>query len=73
MKTKLRRFAIYAVITTTSLFLAFMLLDLHHGTAREKMMKNLIIAVTAGVGTSASLVFFWNSPGTPNNNASGQR
>ena len=61
MKTRIRRFAIYAVIMTSMLFICFTLLDLFEGTARERMIKNAILAVTTGVMTSASLTL-WLKP-----------
>lgn len=61
MKTRIRRFAIYSVIMTSMLFICFTLLDLFEGTARERMIKNAILAVTTGVMTSASLTL-WLKP-----------
>jgi len=61
MKTRIRRFAIYSVILTSMLFICFTLLDLFEGTARERMIKNAILAVTTGVMTSASLTL-WLKP-----------
>lgn len=55
MKTRIRRFAIYSFIMVSMLFIFFTLLDLFEGTAREKNIKNVILSVTTGVMTSASL------------------
>ena len=40
MKTRLKRFAIMSVGMTVALFISLMLLDLHDGEAREKLLTN---------------------------------
>ncbi len=65
MKTRIRRFAIYSVILTSMLFICFTLLDLFEGTARERIIKNVILSVTTGVMTSASLTL-WLKPENQN-------
>jgi len=49
------------------LFICFTLLDLFEGTAREKIIKNVILSVTTGVMTSASLTL-WLKPENQNRN-----
>ena len=65
MKTKLRRFALYSLILTASLFIGLMLPDLHDGEARNFFLTNLIIAVSTGIMTPASLVFCKKSTSKP--------
>ena len=61
MKTKLKLFAIMSVGMTVVLFICLMLLDQHDGEAREKLPANLILAVSVGILSSASLIFFKKS------------
>jgi len=65
MKTKLRRFAIYSLILTATLFIVLMLLDMNDGEAREKLPANLIIALSVGILTPAALIFLKRSTGKP--------
>lgn len=70
MKTKLKRFAIYSLILTAVVFISLMLLDLHDGEAREKLPANLIIALSVGILTPATLIFFRKSNRQPKQNDS---
>jgi len=65
MKTKLRRFAIYSLIMTVTLFIVLMLLDMLDGEAGEKLPANLIIALSVGILTPAALIFFKKSNRQP--------
>ncbi len=65
MKTKLKRFAILSVIMVSSLFLAFMLLDLHNGEGREDWPYNLILAIAVGIVVPATIVFCRKSSKRP--------
>jgi len=65
MKAKLKRFAIFSVLMITSMFLILMLLDMLGGTAGENVKVNLIIAVSTGILTPASLIFCKKSRKNP--------
>jgi NADH:ubiquinone oxidoreductase subunit 6 (subunit J) len=61
MKTKLKRFAIISAIMISSLFLAFMLLNVHKEVGSGGWRDNLIMAIVVGLLLSATLVFFKKS------------
>lgn len=65
MKNRFVRFIVYSVSMTVILYLAFILFDLKDGTASDQTNENLLLAVTVGVMTSASLVFLTKSHGQP--------
>lgn len=56
---------VYSLIMTAVLFIGLMLLDLHDGEAREKLPANLIIALSVGILTPATLIFLKKSNRPP--------
>jgi len=56
MKSKLIQLAICSVFMTTALFLFFMLMDMHEDEFREKIGKDLFLALVTGIGTPAVLI-----------------